>query len=283
MKYIIIPTLLIVLTFCLMYCYSYLECNDISLSDNNFNGHNQNQLSKNTNVNSTPEKLDFIVRMGPVLLKFDKEWLVEMDKKKVLRIGMSLRNFEDEELNVDYDIISPSSKSVNRTRLMLKPETNGLKKNIRDVDVYDIECADTKMWIDFNILFANRHNADDDTNSYSFSIAKDVYFYHPTRKKWWGIHFEKPNYLGGMMYEEIYKDSNTATKVNELFYKTFTEKTTETIVNKRTFILPSIKFYEDKFGDLLEKHNMFCWYVEKEEPEKIDPKNEEEETHKSNT
>ena len=76
------------------------------------------------------------------------------------------------------------------------------------------------------------------------------------------------------MYDDIYIESNTKQDVEDFLKKAHGKKFMWEIINKRIFNLPSMKFYEEKFGDLIEEYRLFCWYVEKEE---IEPKNNDDE------
>ena len=58
-------------------------------------------------------------RIGPILLKVNKEWLIEKDCQYFIRIGMSKKTcFET--ANSEYELISPKALSVNTIEKKIK-------------------------------------------------------------------------------------------------------------------------------------------------------------------
>jgi len=214
-------------------------------------------------------------RMGPILLKFDKEWILEENGKKYLRIGFRKGEYHTKELDKEYDNISPKSMASSTYESTIVTESSHRKKDY-DIVVYNIECDKTKMWIDLNGVITTRYNSRKSKIVLELIFSKDVFFYNPTTKKWWGKPYYNEQDVRILMFSDLFKESNTAEDFKKLFKREIVKakEFVPNVINKRTLILPCTKYYEEKIRVLQIACIWYDMYIEKE---KIKPKNNDDE------
>jgi len=230
--------------------------------------------------NTKPESINEIVdpiptfdnmfRMGPVLFKFDKEWVINDTGQKYIRVGIGKQDIYSGELDSNYDLVSPESLSFKVIEKAIIAKND--RHNTKEILSYDIKCNDAKLWIDYNFIIANRYDKQSNQNIVTLVNPHDLYFYHPVVKNWWGNNIR--GQLALLMWEDMYDDSITVEKVFNLYRNVDNTDILESIINKRTLNLPSMSFFNGNFKKVNKLFSFYCWYVEKEN---VAPKNSDDE------
>ena len=222
-------------------------------------------------------KYNWGFRFGPVLLKVDKDWIQKSEKENFIRLGFNNKFIAPKFITEnEYSLVSPKRLSFKTVdTLILEGEKPSPSTSSIEINVYDIPLTNKQLWIDLYLAF---YYIQLEKGKYRTEIqdCKGLYFYHPKIKKWWGLYSSNTsNVIYSIMYNNLYNTNNTKQDIEKMLMKIVNRDkyTLSEITSNRIFNLSSMKFYEEKFGDLIQKYKLFCWYVEKEE---VAPKDSDE-------